>query len=62
MNSSDAFVSACRQAIGDAYVLTDPHDTEPFLTDWRRRYKGAACAVLRPADTAEVAALVKLAV
>ncbi|CAN0619927.1 D-lactate dehydrogenase (Cytochrome) [Burkholderia multivorans] len=61
MNSFEAFVSACRQAIGDAYVMTDPHDTEPFLTDWRRRYKGTACAVLKPANTGEVAALVKLA-
>jgi len=61
MISSEAFVSACRDAIGAAGVLTDPHDTEPFLTDWRRRYKGSACAVLKPADTAEVAALVRLA-
>ncbi|RKP50653.1 FAD-binding oxidoreductase [Trinickia fusca] len=56
-----AFVAACREAIGDAHVLTDAHDTEPFLTDWRRRYQGAACAVLRPGTTEEVAALVRLA-
>ncbi|MEK7968439.1 FAD-binding oxidoreductase, partial [Burkholderia contaminans] len=61
MMSSEAFVSACRDAIGADHVLTDPHDTAPFLTDWRRRYKGAACAVLKPANTAEVAALVRLA-
>ncbi|WP_063532569.1 FAD-binding oxidoreductase [Burkholderia sp. MSMB1589WGS] len=61
MTSSSAFVDACRQAIGADHVLTDPHDTAPFLTDWRRRYQGAACAVLRPANTEEVAALVKLA-
>lgn len=59
--SIDTFVSACRDAIGAAHVLTDAHDTEPFLTDWRRRYKGAACAVLRPGSTAEVAALVCIA-
>ena len=59
--SIDTFVSACRDAIGAAHVLTDAHDTEPFLTDWRRRYKGAACAVLRPGSTAEVAALVRIA-
>ncbi len=56
------FVDACRQAIGAPFVLTDPLATAPFLTDWRRRYHGAACAVLRPANTEEVAALVKLAV
>lgn len=61
MTSSSAFVDACRHAIGADHVLTDSHDTAPFLTDWRRRYQGAACAVLRPANTEEVAALVKLA-
>ncbi|KAA0082980.1 FAD-binding oxidoreductase [Paraburkholderia sp. T12-10] len=57
----DAFVAACRDAIGAAHVLTEPHDTAPFLTDWRRRYTGAACAVLRPGTTQEVAAIVQLA-
>ncbi|MBF3773803.1 FAD-binding oxidoreductase [Burkholderia pseudomallei] len=61
MTSTSAFVDACRHAIGADHVLTDSHDTAPFLTDWRRRYQGAACAVLRPANTEEVAALVKLA-
>src|SRR5580698_4261781 len=60
--SSAAFVAACRDAIGAAHVLTDSHDTAPYLTDWRRRYTGAACAVLCPGTPAEVAALVKLAV
>ncbi len=57
----DAFVAACRDAIGAAHVLTEPHETAPFLTDWRRRYTGAACAVLRPGTTQEVAAIVQLA-
>jgi FAD/FMN-containing dehydrogenase len=56
-----AFVAACRQAIGATHVLTDLHDVAPYLTDWRRRYTGAALAVLCPADAAEVAALVRLA-
>ena len=57
-----AFLAACRDAIGAVHVLTDPHDTAPYLTDWRRRYTGAACAVLCPATPDEVAALVRLAV
>jgi FAD/FMN-containing dehydrogenase len=57
-----AFVDACRAAIGATYVLTDPHDTAPYITDWRRRYTGAALAVLCPRSAQEVAALVKLAV
>src|SRR5260370_1278324 len=59
--SRQAFVAACRDAIGAQHVLTEPHDTAPFLTDWRRRYEGAAWAVLRPASTEEVAPLVRLA-
>jgi len=59
---SAAFIAACRDAIGAAHVLTDSHDTASYLTDWRRRYTGAACAVLCPATPDEVAALVKLAV
>ncbi|HWX11874.1 MAG TPA: hydroxyacid dehydrogenase, partial [Trinickia sp.] len=49
------FVAACRDAIGATHVLTDAHDTAAYLTDWRRRYTGAACAVLRPGTTEEVA-------
>ena len=46
--------------VGAARVLTDPADTQPFLQDWRGRYKGPALAVLMPGSTEEVAALVKL--
>ncbi|HEY7902015.1 MAG TPA: FAD-binding oxidoreductase, partial [Casimicrobiaceae bacterium] len=30
----------------------------PYVVDWRDRYHGAACAVVRPGNTAEVAAVV----
>ncbi len=56
----DAFLHACRSAIGAAHVLTAAEDTDPYLTDWRRRYTGKTCAVLKPADTQELAALVRL--
>jgi len=56
----DAFIDACRRAIGATHVLTEAADTAPYLTDWRRRYTGKACAVLKPADTPELAALVRL--
>jgi FAD/FMN-containing dehydrogenase len=56
-----SFVSACVELLGAQHVLTDAHDTEPFLVDWRKRYRGAACAVLLPADTRQVADVVKLA-
>lgn len=56
----DAFIDACRRAIGATHVLTEAADTAPYLTDWRRRFTGKACAVLKPADTQELAALVRL--
>ena len=45
--------------VGAAHVLTDPTDIAPFVTDWRGRYRGAAQCVVRPGNTAEVAAVVK---
>ncbi|HYD62310.1 MAG TPA: FAD-binding oxidoreductase [Noviherbaspirillum sp.] len=54
------FLEQCRQAVGTQYVLTEPEDTAPFLTDWRRRFTGNALAVIRPGSTAEVAAVVRL--
>ncbi len=49
-------------AVGAAHVLTRPSDTEPYLTDWRGRFHGRALAVVRPADTGEVAAVVRACV
>ncbi|WP_091912488.1 FAD-binding oxidoreductase [Chitinasiproducens palmae] len=56
-----AFLADCRAALGDTHVLTAASAQAPFLTDWRKRYTGRACAVLRPASTAEVAAVVAAA-
>lgn len=56
----NAFLDACRRTIGAQYVLTVAAETAPYLTDWRRRLTGSACAVLKPASTAEVAAIVCL--
>jgi FAD/FMN-containing dehydrogenase len=46
--------------VGAANVLTDAADTAPYLTDWRRRYRGQAAAIVRPASTDEVARIVRL--
>jgi FAD/FMN-containing dehydrogenase len=48
-----------RALVGPTQVLTDAADTAPYLTDWRKRYHGRALAVVRPASTAEVAAVVR---
>jgi FAD/FMN-containing dehydrogenase len=46
--------------VGAAHVLTDAADMKPYLTDWRRQYTGTAECVVRPADTAQVAAVVRV--
>jgi FAD/FMN-containing dehydrogenase len=44
--------------VGRAHVLVDPDLRAPYETDWTRRFSGTARCVVRPADTAEVAAVV----
>lgn len=39
-------------------IVTDSAAIAPWLTDWRQRFHGAAPALLAPATTAEVAAIV----
>ena len=41
-------------------LLTDASDTEAASEDWRHLYKGRTSAVVRPANTEEVAAVVRL--
>jgi FAD/FMN-containing dehydrogenase len=50
-----------RTLLGAAHVLTpDTEDLTAYTEDWRKRYQGRALAVLRPADTAQVSAVVVL--
>lgn len=46
--------------VGAENVLTTAADMESFLGDWRGRYRGLACCVVRPGNTSEVAAVVRL--
>ena len=55
---TDGFLARCRAIAGAAHVLTGPADMAPYLADWRGRFTGKALAILRPADTGEVAQLV----
>ncbi len=55
-----ALISALADAVGREHVLVDPVAQAPYLTDWRKRYTGRARAVLRPADTAQVAAIARI--
>ncbi|MCU0926125.1 MAG: FAD-binding oxidoreductase [Hydrogenophaga sp.] len=58
----NALVQSLCQAVGTAHVLThdDPAtDLSAWEHDWRKRARGRALAVVRPADTAEVVAVVR---
>lgn len=52
------FLQGLASIVGTTHVLTGA-DLAPALTDWRGRYTGQAQALVRPADTQEVAAVVK---
>jgi FAD/FMN-containing dehydrogenase len=53
------FVATLRAIVGDKGLITDDRAKHPYLTDWRENYLGRALAIVRPASTGEVAAVVK---
>jgi FAD/FMN-containing dehydrogenase len=57
---TEGFLERCGAIVGATNVLVDEHDTAPYLTDWRGRFTGRARAVVRPANTAQAAAVVRL--
>ncbi|WP_265949913.1 FAD-binding oxidoreductase [Dechloromonas sp. A34] len=59
MTSTPSLSERLAGIVGATHVLTDPAELAPFLTDWRGRYHGAAQCLVRPANTVEVAAVVK---
>ena len=55
--SDQELVSGLAALIGEKHVLTTPEDMAPYCKEWRGLFPGRARAVVRPGDTAEVAAL-----
>ena len=56
---TDTLMSDLRAAVGPGHVLVDDDLKSSYETDWTRRFTGRACCVVRPADTAEVSAVVR---
>ncbi len=54
-------LSELRKLLGPKGYSDDAGDIAPWLTDWRGRYKGSAAALVSPANTAEVAGVVRIA-
>ena len=57
--TNEGLVARLSGIVGAAQVLNAAGDIAPYLSDWRGRYRGAAQCVVRPANSAEVAAVVK---
>ena len=58
--TQNSFLGALAAIVGANQVLTGENDTAPYVTDWRRQFRGVAVGVIRPASTAEVSAVVRL--
>jgi FAD/FMN-containing dehydrogenase len=52
--------SALAAIVGEKGCVFDPLETAPYCEDWRQLFKGRTFGVVRPANVAEVAAVVKL--
>jgi FAD/FMN-containing dehydrogenase len=57
---SPALLAALERRLGPKGFTADPRDMAPWLEDWRKRYRGASPALLSPADTDEVAEVVRM--
>ncbi len=55
---SPGLVEQLRAAVGPAHVVVDPEVMTSYGIDWTGRFRGQPSAVVRPADVAEVAAVV----
>lgn len=54
-------LSELKDFLGPKGFNDDPHAMAPWLTDWRGRYTGRAAALVSPANTREVAEIVRWA-
>ena len=52
-------LAGLREIVGERHCLTEPGLRAGHETDWTRRFSGQALAIVRPATTAEVAAVLR---
>jgi FAD/FMN-containing dehydrogenase len=60
VSPSDTLLAAIRSVVGERGLLTEPTDTAAYAQDWRKLYQGHTRAVVRPASTQDLAAVVRL--
>ncbi|MDP9347149.1 MAG: FAD-binding oxidoreductase, partial [Actinomycetota bacterium] len=51
---------ALANVVGERHALDDPELRAPYERDWTGRFGGPARVVVRPADTAEAAEVVRV--
>ncbi len=56
---AETLIDTLTGIVGSAHVLSDPSLRAGYERDWTGRWRGDALAVVRPADAAEVAAVVR---
>lgn len=57
---SSSLLEELGRRLGPKGFTRDPADLAPWLKDWRKRFSGAAAAMLSPASTEEVSDIVRL--
>jgi FAD/FMN-containing dehydrogenase len=60
MSSRTVLLEKLAAGLGPKGFTRDPAAMAPWLEDWRKRYRGAAAALLSPATTEEVVQIVRL--
>jgi FAD/FMN-containing dehydrogenase len=55
------FVRHLRDILGEASVFTSADDLAPHLVEWRKIYRGHADLLVKPRNTAEVSAVMRMA-
>ncbi len=58
--TAHSFIERLEAIVGPQGLITVARDLEPYVVDWRGIYHGATPAVVRPANTGQVAAVVKI--
>lgn len=56
---NDPLTAALAEVVGGSHVLVDPQVTGAYTTDWTGRFSGTTRGVVRPADTDEVAEVLR---
>lgn len=59
-SAAGSLIERIAAIVGPQGLLTEPRDLEPYVVDWRGIYRGTTPAVVRPASTEQVAAVMKL--